>query len=621
MNKKKIKKPLSKHKATAAAPTLRPEKKSVYFYLFALCVITVFIYSNSLENAILNFDDNDYFAYPEITQLSWHNLKLYFSKYYLIMYQPLPVLTLAVNYYFSQIETLPLHVFNLIFHLLNMLLVYTFIYKLSLNRLVALITTTLFAIHPMNVEAVTWISARSSGLYTCFYILAIIFYLNYISLAQRKYLLFSALAFIFSLFSKAQAVTLPLVLLVIDYYCSRINRATLPAILLEKAPFFILSCLFGVITILDKDTLNNITNGMLISYSFPETICLICYSFIFYIYKLFVPLNLCAIYVYPPKINGALPSIYYWSPLILLALIGLIWPVAKKRKYVLFGILLFLVTISINIQLIPSRLFIVADRYGYFPYIGIFFIMGMFCNEVVEKKIQINRHLKQILWGILLLYFFIFTGLTIHRNTIWKDNISFMTDIINKNPVVPYLSRAYGTRANALKDNNQLSKALADYKKAIEINPSETIAYLNRALLYIKTNQYPDAINDLNTAIKLQPNAAIMYSKRGLAKYALQDSQGALRDINQAIQLNPNIGEAYNLRAILRFSMNDYTGSEKDFDQAIILNPSDSELYKNRGIMSLKMQDLEAACQDLSTASHMGNVSVRQMLDQFCKTT
>src|SRR5579862_3164285 len=359
MNKKVIKTPLTKMTASVC--------------LIAILIITGFIYSNALEHALLNFDDNEYFAYPEIRQLTWHNLKLYFSHYYLIMYQPIPVLSFAINYYFSQVETFPLHMVNLIFHLLNVVLVYLFIQKLAHKQLIALLVAMLFAIHPMNVEAVTWMSSRSSGLYTFFYLLALLFYLKYIEFAQKKYLVFVGVAFLLSLLCKAQAVTLPLILLVIDFYHSRINKTLLPGILLEKMPFFILSFIFGIIAIMDKNTLENITNGMLVSYTYPEIICLVCYSFVFYLYKLFVPINLCAIHVYPPLVNGYLPLIYYVSPFILLTGIASLWPIARNRKYVQFGLLLFLISIVINIQIIPSRLFIVSERYGYFPYLGLFF--------------------------------------------------------------------------------------------------------------------------------------------------------------------------------------------------------------------------------------------------------
>lgn len=586
--------------------------------LIACLIITAFIYSFALQHALLNFDDNEYFAYPEIRQLTWHNLKLYFSHYYLIMYQPIPVLSFAINYYFSQEETLPLHMVNLIFHLLNVVLVYLFIRKLAHKQFIALLVAMLFAIHPMNVEAVTWISARSSGFYTFFYLLALVYYLKYIEFAQKKYLVFVGLAFFLSLLCKAQAVTLPLILLVIDFYHSRINKKLLPRILLEKMPFFILSLIFGIVAIIDKNTLENITNGMLVSYTYPEIICLVCYSFVFYLYKFFVPINLCAIHVYPPLVNGYLPLIYYVSPFILLAVIACLWRIAKNRKYIQFGLFLFLISIAINIQIIPSRLFIVSERYGYFPYLGLFFIIASFYNELIEDKLRVHNPIKQIFYALLPIYFLVLIGLTVQRNTIWENNIVFMTDIIQKNPEVPYLYRAYGTRANALVSNNQLIEALTDYKKAVELNPSEALTYLNRSLLHTRMNHYSEAITDLNTAIKLQPNAAMMYVKRALAKYALQDNTGALHDVERAMELNQNLTEAYNLRGILRFSFNDYQGAKNDFDEAIKLDPLNSEWYKNRGTLLMKGQAKEAACQDFMTASRMGNGAAAKMAEAYC---
>lgn len=608
--------------APIASPTLLSKNRNLYLLLFALLVITFLLYANSLHYELLNFDDNEYFTnYPEITHLSWQSIQSYFTHYYVIMYQPLVVLTFAINHYFSQLDTIPLHLGNLILHLVNVLLIYTFIYKLSSKKLIAIIAATLFAVHPMNVEAVTWISARSSSLYTLFYTLSIILYLNYLNLQQRKYLIFAGLAFILSLFSKAQAVTLPMMLLAIDYYYSRITRTSLGSILIEKSPFFILSFLFGLITILNQDTINNITNGMMIAYTLPEAICLACYSFVFYLYKFFIPINLCAIYVYPPRVHDALPMIYYLSPVILLAISYLIYRVAQHRKYIVFGIFVFLITISINIQIIPSRLFIVADRYSYFPYIGLFFIIGAFYNELIEKTASLNLGWKQILFGILLLYTLLCITLTIQRNTIWENNIVLTTDIINKNSAEPYISRAYGTRANALHHNNHVQAALADYKKAIEIYPIDSTSYLNRALLYTEIKNYNAALDDLNQAIKLQPKSSLMYSKRGLVQYNMQDNKDALDNFNQALKLDPNNVEAYNIRAIIRFSENDYQGSEDDFSHAIHLEPLNSELYKNRGIMALKLLHLEKACKDFTTAANMGNKTVAEMLQQYCKKT
>jgi hypothetical protein len=129
----------------------------------------------------------------------------------------------------------------------------------------ATIVAILFAIHPMSVEAVSWISARSSSMYVFFYVLALISYVQYHkNNFSFKYLGLTALFFILSLFTKAQAVTLPVLLFAIDYYYARKISMKMA---MEKIPFFILSVIFGLITLHDPATKHNITNGMMVSYN------------------------------------------------------------------------------------------------------------------------------------------------------------------------------------------------------------------------------------------------------------------------------------------------------------------------------------------------------------------
>ena len=616
---KKTKKPNSQSSISnrVAVPPFKffNHKRAPFLWLIALLIVTCLLYSNSLHYEILDFDDNEYFAnYPEITHLSWNSIRAYFTHYYLIMYQPLAVLSFAITYYFSQLDTLPLHLGNLVLHLLNIGVIYLFIYNLCQQRLIAIIVATLFALHPMNVEAVTWISARSSGLYTLFYTISLIFYLKYLHFQQKKYWFFAIAAFTLSLFSKAQAVTLPIVLLVIDYYFSRLSKKNINQVLLEKIPFIILSMVFGTITLLDKDTLYNITQGMMVSYTLPESFCLICYSVLFYLYKFFMPVQLCAIYVYPPKIHGMLPMLYYASPLILMLLLYAMYRLALCRKYIAFGLLIFFITLSINIQIIPSRLFIVSERYAYFPYVGLYFILASFFSEFREK----NINWQYLFWGLLGVYTCVFAIGTVQRVPIWKDNIVFMSDIIEKNYSVPYLSRAYGTRGIALQRKQQLQAALVDYNKAIEIYPDDTTSYLNRALLFAEMKDFPAAIKDLNQAIKLQPRFVDLYLKRGGIHYQMQHNQDALSDFEHALKLNPRNVEAYNMRAIIRFAFANYQGAETDFSTAIKIAPNNSELYKNRGVLSLKTQNRENACKDFLTASRLGNPEASKMLQQYC---
>jgi protein O-mannosyl-transferase len=614
--KKKIPNPArNKKKSVIAAPK---KKDYTYLILGGILVSTLLLFLNSLHNEILNFDDIEYFSnYPEITRLTWENIYKYFTSYYVIMYQPLPILSFALNYYFTGTSTFPLHLVNLCFHLSNIILVYFFIKQLFSKNYIALLIAFLFAIHPMNVEAVSWISARSSSLYTFFYLLSLIFYLRYLNKNLTfKYLLLAALFFIFSLFSKAQAVTLPVILLAIDYYSGR--KLFSRRVILEKLPFFLLSITFGIITLMDKGTMINITEGMMVSYSNFDLIFLLCYSFTFYLFKFILPVNLCSIHVYPPKDGGFLPVEYYLSALVILVLAYLLYRFRKNRQ-VIFGAAVFLFSISINMQIIPSRLFIVSDRYAYFPYIGLFFITGYIINHWKETMPVQYKKFKSLMVFILIAYSVFFSYSLWNRNKIWKNDFTLMSDVIEKNPKVPYMSRAFGNRANYLLKKGKVEQAIQDYTSAIAIKSDDAQSYFNRALAYIKINDNSLALADLDTAAFYEPDKGLIYSNRAFIKYNLNDSAGALADCDKCISLDSSIADAYNTRAALDFKSKNYVKCEYDLNKAISINPEFSDAYKNRGLLYQAIGRIDEACSDWEKASELGQSQSYDLIKQYCK--
>ena len=126
-------------------------KNHIYYFLFLglILTLTALVYSGAMKFQILNFDDVDYFHnYPEISLLNWHNVGLYFTRHYLLVYQPLPILSFALNYYFTGTTPIPIHLVSLVFHLVNIILVYSLFSILFRNRKVALGIAAVFALHP-----------------------------------------------------------------------------------------------------------------------------------------------------------------------------------------------------------------------------------------------------------------------------------------------------------------------------------------------------------------------------------------------------------------------------------------------------------------------------------------
>ena len=196
-----------------------------------LMMLTWYLYKPSLNNNFSNFDDPEYvLENAHVKQLGAENTRYFFTHETAANYHPLTMLSLSLDYYltikdkrlFSETEELTavnFHTTSLILHVLNVLLVFIFIYFLSRKRLiVATVTALLFAIHPMHVESVSWVAERKDVLYTFFFLAGLIVYMKYLGKKGWMWLLITGLLFLCSLFSKPSAVVFPLILLVIDYF-------------------------------------------------------------------------------------------------------------------------------------------------------------------------------------------------------------------------------------------------------------------------------------------------------------------------------------------------------------------------------------------------------------------
>lgn len=516
----------------------KQQHKVSRWILAGILLFTIVLFSNSLTNQVLvGWDDGEYISNEGVQQF---RVTEFFSTYYLGMYQPLGVLSFSVNYLISGDKPAPYHLTNLLIHLLNIVLVFLFIQRLSGKYGISALVTLLFAIHPMHVEAVSWIATRSNGLYTAFFLASLIFYLKFLEKREKKFYLYCLGAFLLSLFSKSMAVTLPMVLLLLDYY--RENTITRKKII-EKIPFFALSLVFGFIAIDASSTFGHISN-LATSYSIIDRFFLLTYGVVFYIYKAFVPVNLSAVYAYPEKTEGGfLPAEYYISALILLGIILFVIFFRKNRKDNIFGSLFFILTISVALPLVWSRMLMLSDRYTYIPYIGIFLAMAYGLNRFMNSANAIMQKIRlpAAFIGIALLAWY--SATTFQRNKIWENALTLTTDIIEKNRSDLDVSIGYFFRGNIRDRMNDVDGALKDFSKAIELNPAYTLAYNNRGIILGLKGEMENALADFNKAIELEPDYRDAYYNRGNVKYYMNWKQEACLDWQKAAALGSEQAE------------------------------------------------------------------------------
>ena len=281
---------ISKDKKNARLPEKQAGKKKniITLYVISLLILTFIVFYNSLHNFfITNLDDSLYIAAADnlkhLTSSDFHTM---FCTFIAGNYHPLAILSLTIDFSFHGQNAFPYHLINLMFHLANVALVFWFIYLLLKRVEAAFIVALFFAIHPMHVESVAWISERKDVLYTFFFLASLIAYFLYMKDVKRYgYFIFSIVLFILSLMSKSAAVSLAPVVVLIDYYS---GRKFTWKVIAEKIPFFMLSLLFGILAIFSQksgDALNNISP----IFSIIDRIFLLCYGIMFYIVRLVAP--------------------------------------------------------------------------------------------------------------------------------------------------------------------------------------------------------------------------------------------------------------------------------------------------------------------------------------------
>jgi protein O-mannosyl-transferase len=628
----------------------KSQKNKIIFYLFSVIILTIIVYSNSLNNFfITNYDDNIYLAEIEkVSDLTFSNIMTIFSSYMAGNYHPLTILSLTIDFKLFGLNHFPFHVVNLLFHCANVLLVFWLIYLLIKRFEAAVIVSLFFAIHPMHVESVTWIVERKDLLYTFFYLLSLISYILYIKDDKNhKFIILALILFLLSLFSKPAAMSLAPLIILIDYYFS---RGFSLKIMLEKIPFFLLSVVFGILTILSQKSLHAL-NNFSPDISIIDRVFMVCYSTMFYIVKFFLPFNLSAIYYYPELAGGKLPMIYYFAPLGIALIVFLIIKLKKIRQELLFGFLFYFLTIALVLQFLPVGFAIAADRYSYVPYIGLLFIAAkLYCGFVDNDYHNFTIIRRNYIIIIILTSAFVCSLISYERNKIWKDGIILFNNIVEQ---YPETGHAYFGRANGKYDRGNFKDALIDYNEAIKRNFKHPIIYSNlggcyfmmdslkkamdkfdkvlkmdstfamsyygRAMVKQKINDFVGAIEDYKKSVKYNYNLPQSYNAIGYILLNRNDLQGALSYINLALKYNPKFSIAYNNKGTAEYYMKKYNEALNDFNLSVFYDSTYGLAYFNRALVSVELNNLQGGCNDFNKAANLGYPPARDALDQYCR--
>ena len=544
VSKKPLKKSVPPAEKTPTTASMDENKYLFYGAMVLLFIISMITFSPMLNNDFIHtWDDGIYVVENQLLHdLSWHgivNIFRYGDEFQRLVnnYHPVTVLSLALNYKISGLEPGSYHMTNLIFHGLNAILTFLFVYLLSRRKLwPAVISGLLFAVHPMHIESVAWVAERKDVLYTFFFLAGLIAYLKYLEDEKIWKLGVALVLFILSCLSKAMAVPFPMILLLIDYLHRRKFSWKL---VIEKMPFFLIALLIGFMSVhlQSISAINKFETFTLFQRTMHAS-----YGFIAYIVKFFNPSGLSAFYPYPAiTTTGLLPLSFRLAPycfLLIAAILG--WVSTRKGenpRVIVFGILFYFFTIALVLQFLSVGKAIMADRYTYIPYIGLSFIIGMLADFYMHKK----SSLKYLGYGIaagMVVMVIVFSFMTHEHTKVWKNDITLWSNALDQYPD-GRLNFIYEKRAerNLLKD--QYEAALADYLVISANDPRNENALESIGRIYGKYyNDMGKAVENLEKAYAVNPKNPSVLKSLGVAMGIKGDFPKSLDYLLQAYQID-----------------------------------------------------------------------------------
>jgi len=577
-------------------PAKEKKKTGDWFWLAAILLLTFIVFFPSLNNALTNWDDPHYLTDNTwIRKLSAENIRRIFTEVFFGNYQPLHIFSYAVEYHFYKLDPAGYHATSVVMHLIVTALVYRFIFLLSGNSTIALISALLFGIHPLHVESVAWVAERKDLLYGMFFVGSLIMYVRYIkSDGKYRLLFFSFLLFTLSIFSKAMAASLPPVLVLIDIYFSRKFTTKL---VLEKVPFFALALLFGYISAHTASTTGQVSLHV---FTLSERIFIANFNLLAYICKLILPVNLSSFYPYPPRVDGHLVYYFYIAPFIVAGLLILIIRSLKMNRVIFFGAGFFVACIILVLQLFPVGPTIISERYSYLSSIGFFFVVAWAFVRLVKNK----PSLKTLMAASLGAYCLFLSVTTYARCDVWKDSITLWSNVLEQ---FPNVGVALNNRGNIYgKEKGDLDRAMVDFNRSIQYDPMYENAYVDRGIVYCLRGQFDLAIPDFDKALQLKPDYFDARFNRGIAFTQAGQLDKAIEDFSVLEATNKEDERVYMSRGRTYSLVRKYPEALKDLDRAIEINPEYPEAYYNRASTLYNMQRYKEAYADVIRTRELG---------------
>jgi tetratricopeptide (TPR) repeat protein len=564
----------------------------------------------ALSNGFVNWDDdlnltdNPYWRGLGPVQLRWMFTVLHGGHY-----QPLSWISYALDYQVWGLEPTGYHLTNLVLHAANAVVFWLVAMELlqsaepaakgespSTVPLAAAVGALFFAIHPLRVESVAWASERRDVLSGLFFLLTLLSYLRAARdpARRRVQLVVATLCFALSLLSKAWAITVPAVLLVLDAYPLRRFGAGRPIwpVLTEKIAFVVLAGGAAALALLAQQV-----EAMrpLAQHGIAARIAQAAYGLCFYVWRTIVPVGLSPLYLLEMPLDPTEPR-YVLALVLVAATVAALVVVRRRAPWLVAAVACYVLIVSPVLGFVQSGQQKVADRYTYLACLPFAVLVAAGVRRAARVWPSWARQLGGATAGIVLVTL---GGLTLVQTLRWRDSVTLWTYALTLDPA-SYI--AWTNRGVARQLAGDVAGAIADYDAALAANPAHAEAYKNRGTARAARGQLDEAVADYDRAIRLKPGYADAYVSRGAAREQRGDLTGALGDYAEACTLDPGHARALYGRANMRATRGDIAGSIADYTAALRINPGYVEALNNRGLAKRRAGDEAGARADFMRA-------------------
>lgn len=543
-------------------------KKPIFISLSLIIVLGFAVYANSLDGQFIWDDfnlvkDNTYIRNTSnILKLFKTNIGTGADDEYKF-YRPLQMLTYMWDYSFWKLNVTGYHLTNTVLHILVALVLYWLVNIIFKDKLLALLISLLFVVHPIHTEAVAYVSGRADSLAALFIFLCFIFYIKRVEQKRLVFYVLMMASYVLALLSKEYSLILPALILLYHYSFKK-------KILVKE--FLSITALALCFIVIRFTLLKSIVKPVIQETTLFQRLPGLFVALANYLKLMALPFNL--------HMEHGVELFAFSDPEVILGIILLISLLVytykvKKNTLMSFSISWFFIAIFPVSNIYPVNAYM-AEHWLYLPSIGFFLILAKGLTILYNSK-----KFKTTSLVIIISLITFYSILTIRQNNYWQEPVGFFKRTLQYTDRSP---RLYNNLGLIYKDANEYEKAIACYKKAIEVNSEYPEVYNNLGFAYKNIGEYEKAITFYNKALEIDPKCAKAYCNLGIVYGILGQYEEAISHYKKAIELDREYAEAYNNLGNTYFNIGKYEQAIPCYNKALEIDPEYTKAYNNLGV-------------------------------------